>query len=270
MIDSNIQAQLRNEYNPEGSDLRKFQLRLLEMLVFLDRICTKHNIKYILSSGTLLGAERHGGFIPWDDDVDIEMELSEYNIFMEVIGSELEGSDYVLQDYQNDTLYKQPFAKLRDTKSIINDKDNKNLKYNGCFIDIFPMVNRNKRFHSISIKLVSFFLYNLDFKIIPITIKSFYFKIVKKLLYKYLFSYFQKHTKSSSFVFHTYGIVFNRGRHLAYFYPIRRIEFEGHLFNAPNDVDGYLTDVFGSDYNNLPPKESIKCHLEDFSLVTLN
>lgn len=266
MIDSAIQAQLRKEYNPEGSELRKYQLRLLEMLVFIDNVCTKHHINYILSSGTLLGAVRHEGFIPWDDDVDIEMELPEYKRFLNVLTTELEGTDYVLQDFENDTFYKHPFSKLRDKKSIIKDSENKDLKYNGCFIDIFPMIYRNLKLSEVSVKLVSFFLYNLDFKIIPLNIKGWYFKTIKKFLYKFLFVSFQKYTAPSPFVYHLYGVVFNRGRHLSYYYPIRRIKFEDHFFNAPNDIDGYLTDVFGQNYNSLPPKESIKFHLVDFSL----
>ena len=73
MIDATIQQQLRERFNPEGSMLRKQQQRMLEILLHIDEVCTEHNIKYWLSSGTLLGAVRHGGFIPWDDDLDIEM-----------------------------------------------------------------------------------------------------------------------------------------------------------------------------------------------------
>jgi hypothetical protein len=65
--------ELRERYNPEGSLLRRQQTRMLEILLEVDRICQKHDIRYWLSSGTLIGALRHDGFIPWDDDLDIEM-----------------------------------------------------------------------------------------------------------------------------------------------------------------------------------------------------
>ena len=75
MIDEATHKALRAAYNPDGSDLRRHQLVMLDMLIWLDRLCVRHAIPYWLSSGTLLGAVRHGGFIPWDDDVDIELML---------------------------------------------------------------------------------------------------------------------------------------------------------------------------------------------------
>lgn len=78
MIDIELQKKLRAEYNPDGSLLRRQQMRMLEILLHIDKICKENNIPYWLSSGTLLGAVRHEGFIPWDDDVDIEMMREDY------------------------------------------------------------------------------------------------------------------------------------------------------------------------------------------------
>ena len=78
-----------SQYNPEGSTLRKAQMRMLEMLVEVDTICRKHNIPYWIDFGTLLGAVRHKGFIPWDDDMDISVYEKDYNRLREVLVKEL-------------------------------------------------------------------------------------------------------------------------------------------------------------------------------------
>lgn len=126
-----------NRFNPEGSVLRLHQMKMLRILEFVDRVCRKHGIRYWLSSGTLLGAVRHGGFIPWDDDLDIEMLYRDYKRLMEVLPFELP-SNLVLQIMHTDSNYVAPYAKLRETDSYISEVNNigRNYKYNG-FILIF-------------------------------------------------------------------------------------------------------------------------------------
>ena len=88
MITDTLQYELRERYNPNGSTLRRQQLRMFEMLQYIDTVCKNHGIRYWLCSGTLLGAVRHGGFIPWDDDVDIEMLREDYRKFVKVMATE--------------------------------------------------------------------------------------------------------------------------------------------------------------------------------------
>ena len=78
-----------SKYNGEGTMLRKAQLRMLDILIAVDKICRKHNIPYWLDYGTLLGAVRHGGFIPWDDDLDISMMKEDYDRFLTIASKEL-------------------------------------------------------------------------------------------------------------------------------------------------------------------------------------
>src|SRR3954468_16666800 len=99
-------------YNPEGSELRRAQLKMLEILDIFDKICRKHNIKYWLACGTLLGARRHGGFIPWDDDLDVVVLQSDYNKIISVLKAELP-ENLKLQSRETDEKYWWYFPKIR-------------------------------------------------------------------------------------------------------------------------------------------------------------
>ena len=83
------QEELRARFNPDGSPLRRQQMVMLEMAKLLDRICKKHDIPYFLYAGSLLGAIRHDGFIPWDDDFDVALLRKDYKRLMKILPDEL-------------------------------------------------------------------------------------------------------------------------------------------------------------------------------------
>lgn len=119
-------------------ELRKLQLVELELLVEFDRICRKHNIRYSLTGGTLLGAVRHKGFIPWDDDADISMLRSEYDRFRLVCKMELD-SKFYFQDMENTNGYRWGYGKLRKKGTVFLRENQEHMPYEqGVFIDIFP------------------------------------------------------------------------------------------------------------------------------------
>ena len=126
---------------------KKVELSELQELVYaifkdFARVCEKHNIKYSLEGGTLLGAVKYGGFVPWDDDIDIIMHRSEYNKFLKIAPKEL-GEDFFLQSYNNVREFPLNYAKICYNKSQIYDYDYSHLKSmnHGIFIDIFPIDN---------------------------------------------------------------------------------------------------------------------------------
>lgn len=122
-----------------GEDFRRMQLLELDMLVELDRVCRKHDIPYTIFGGSLLGAVRHKGFIPWDDDADIAMLREDYERFRSV-SHELNPEICYFQDHINDPGYRWGYAKLRrtGTKYIRVGQEHLTCK-TGVFIDIFPM-----------------------------------------------------------------------------------------------------------------------------------
>jgi lipopolysaccharide cholinephosphotransferase len=123
------------------SSLREHQLVMLEMLRVLDRICNKHSISYQLFAGTALGAVRHGGFIPWDDDLDVVMLREEYERFLQVAPNEV-GERYFVQAEFSEH-WPCAFSKLRKNgTACIERYIPKDLQtHQGVYIDIFPCDN---------------------------------------------------------------------------------------------------------------------------------
>ena len=123
-------------------DLRKLQLIELDLLLELDRICRKYDIKYVISSGTLLGAVRHGGFIPWDDDLDTYMLRAEYEKFCKICEKELDQKRFFLQNDKTDKEYRWGYAKLRRKGTqYIRDGQEAIKCFSGVSIDIFVLDN---------------------------------------------------------------------------------------------------------------------------------
>lgn len=127
--------------------MQKIELSTLQDLVYsifveFDRICRKHNIKYSMEGGTLMGAVKFSNFVPWDDDIDVIMPREEYNKFLKVAPKELD-CKFFLQSYNNVPEFPLNYAKLCMNGTEIYDYDYTHLKnmHHGIFIDIFPIDN---------------------------------------------------------------------------------------------------------------------------------
>ena len=122
--------------------LKKLQQIQLEMLVEVDRICQKCGIKYNIIAGTLLGAVRHKGYIPWDDDADVALLRPEYEKFRKACETELDKTRFYFQDHQNTKGYRWGYGKLRRKDTLFLRENQENMPYEqGVFIDIFPLDN---------------------------------------------------------------------------------------------------------------------------------
>lgn len=256
MIDYQFQQQLRERFNPDGSMLRKQQLRMLEILLYIDKICKENNIKYWLSSGTLLGAVRHGGFIPWDDDLDIEMLREDYEKFLKVF---TDNDNYALQTYKSDENYFRTFAKVRDLHSEISEFElDRYYKYRGLYVDIFSIERVPKYICR---------LYGGVFEVIgrwrrKCGDNKFLWHILKCFQKITLWTIpiarpiFRIFTKD---LHHSYGSGFLKERHIEDIHPLTSVQFEGYTFPAPNNIDSYLSLIYG-DYNRLPDIDSFVIH----------
>lgn len=240
-------------------EIKKIEVSILDYIV---SICNKHNIKYFLSYGTLLGAVRHKGFIPWDDDIDISLLRPDYEILISLILIDND-KNYKLLTSNTDGYY-YSFAKIVDTRTKVLEK---NLSVNdnmGVWIDIFPLdgVEKSKSFHSWIIQFLDkcraasiniafpkekyHKIMYLPWKLSRFIGYNYFLKIIIKMSKKYSIS-------KSSFVAHMpESYSFCIPKHIME--STTEVLFEGKYYKAPADYDTYLKIHYGN-YMQLPPKE---------------
>ncbi|MBA2562948.1 MAG: LicD family protein [Chitinophagaceae bacterium] len=245
-----------SHYNPEGSVLRRAQMKMLEMLDVFDGICRKHNINYWLVCGTLLGARRHGGFIPWDDDLDVAVLKTDYKKLLSILKEELP-EIFKLQARETDKKYYHYYARIRDTKSrFYRNKGRADyFEYKGIFIDIFFI----EPVPSMEFKKIidKFLLSGIHFA----RAKSLYLKIKYAIMFCFLpiihfiiklSRFYYKYISNSKAYAYAYGCYPYIKYNMEYFFPVSEILFEGKKYKAPHDIDKYLTDNFGLDFMDIP------------------
>lgn len=260
MISPDIHNSLRNQYNPEGSELRQYQLKLVNLLCEFDKICRRMGIKYWLSQGTVLGAVRHEGFIPWDDDIDVEMTYEDYKRFCREF---IDTDCYSLQTIHSDTMYPLPFAKFRDkTSSIPGGSQGIALlyKFQGPFIDIFysepryKIVSKYLNYFYVAAASCAIHIKNISIaRPLVFLLKN----IGEKLsnLTRVIFKPFPGKTYGLGYGSHFYDVSSN----ICDLFPLSTIIFEKHQFPGPRNPEKYLTGIYG-DYMRIPDCKQRKTH----------
>ena len=256
---------LRERFNPEGSLLRRQQMRMLDILLEVDKICKRHDIQYWLSSGTLIGAMRHDGFIPWDDDLDIEMMRSDYLRLMEVLPKELP-EWLALQNSDTDENYFFFYAKVRDRRSRMLEQNNYDRiwKEQGIYIDILPMEQHPIWLHKLTEKTVGH-MYKIwrtstdDQKAIKSVRRIFDFN--DRILFPCLrFFTFHFSLFTSKVITSGMGIPFHNRRYAKEIFPLTTHVFEGYQLPVPGNADAHLRHLFG-DYMQLPDLNKLAPHV---------
>lgn len=264
MIDAALQKELRERFNPDGSRLRAVQMRLYDLLCKFDDFCSANGIKYWLDSGTLIGAVRHGGFIPWDDDVDVMMLREDWEKLQAVFK---ETDDLFLQTMDTEPYYVHIFAKFRDKHTWVQERFPRHYRVNGVYLDIFVIDRAYPKFVSQRCKQHNLYLNKLANRVKTLTPYG-AFRI------KFWRSWFRFNVALCSFLFRPFrskeylrilpGCPFYKHLYkpewVAQTVPMM---FEGREFPVPVAYDAYLTRLYG-DWNSLPDLDKILVHLEDF------
>lgn len=261
-IEPKLQEKFRAEYNPDGSMLRRQQMKMLDILLHFDKVCREHNIKYWLSSGTMLGAVRHGGFIPWDDDLDVEMMREDYLKFLQVWQDD---ENYLLHTPDNDLHYIMPYAKIRDKHSVLEEyMGGCYFKYKGVFIDIFALEYTHRFLshytHMMLRRIRKFENRHKPSKLIDMIIS------LRKRISFFLFKLwrFISNLLPGQQLRYMYGTwCYREERHIDDIFPLTTIKFEGYDFPAPHDSDAYLRKIYG-DYMQIPEVKEVHTKTIEF------
>lgn len=262
------QESLRQEYNPDGSVLRKAQLRLLDMAIYLQETAKKIDVPCRLDGGNVLGAMRHGGFIPWDDDIDMVVDYKDFKRLCDYLKAHPH-PQFVLQDNETDPGFYKEWACLRDLKSENRSHDNQQSadrrmheaqKFRGLHVDIFPyegnMIPWLQRLAAklsvnVNTKLAGRYplLAQMSYKILHVIVFP-VFRLVGKLF------------GNPNLYMHSYGAWFYEQNPRRCMIPHKDIIFEGHTFEGPADADELCRIAYGN-YMDLPPRDKRDRHKID-------
>ena len=242
----------------------------LEILQYIVEFCTKNDIKCSIAYGSLIGAIRHDGFIPWDDDIDILMLREDYERFRSLFLNS-ETDKYYLIDGDSDKKYPFPFMKICDNRTILYER-NMNYSFNGIYVDIFPLdhlpVNEKKWANAVNKLLLlhnlmgvkirkrltrSTFLKTAFSDILYIFLKIIPLSVLKKAIKLQIHSLSKE---PSEFVGNiTTGAYIRKERFdVQLFNKMTCHQFENILVPIPEEYDTILHKIYG-DYMQLPPEE---------------
>lgn len=255
--------------------LREAQILMKTILRDIDKICRENNISYWIESGTMLGAKRHNGFIPWDDDIDIGMMRKDYERFLELAPSHLP-DDLFLQNAQLDSGVENSWSKVRHKYSKLIEEDDAEY-HEGLFVDIFPydFYECNLTDKSYIRKKISEINYLMLFKSklpyeknIVENLKRGIAKGYKQILIRKDLNEFcvdrQKKAingvKKENGRFVGYGseigeFDFDRYMEKDIIFPVKEGKFEDIKVKIPNDSHRYLTTIYGESYMDIPKIE---------------
>lgn len=251
----------------------------LSILGEIERVCKQNNIEYFAYAGTLLGAVRHKGFIPWDDDIDIGMMREDYNRFLEVAPKEL-SNQFSIEHATINLNFPVYYAKVFKNGTLFVETHTKKSKVNqGIFVDVFPFDNAasSECARKLYKKRIEFYNQLNRAKVLskassvkpPLKriiavlgrsiLKVVLLPIPRSFLFNRMDEVVQMYNKSDSTWVSSRGYAVVRKNDLL---PIKQLQFENIRIPVPQNADAMLRNIYG-DYMTLPPAEKRVGHAPD-------
>ena len=256
-----------------NKELRKYQLTLVDILDEFVKICNKHDLTYFLLAGSCLGAIRHKGFIPWDDDIDVGMPREDYEKFIKIAIEELDDK-YFLDHYETNKYMHLGFMKLKmNNTTAKSGYSDARRDHDGFSIDIFPIdYNQNK--DSIRVYIVAH-LSRTILEVIKVRNHAMGFSCLRHKIISLPFFLLTNHriqrianwlykidNKKKHINCAIYSNIYHYKKDIYPYdvvFPATKVTFEGKEYNVYHNPDKYLTQLYG-DYMKIPPKEKRVSH----------
>ena len=246
---------------------RKLQLRILDIVKDVDKICRENDIDYYILYGSALGAIRHQGFIPWDDDFDIGMTFDNYVKFLEICEKKLDKNKYYVQTPEKEKNYYLSFSKIRDIRTTLIEEGNENIDIvRSVYIDVFPLVGiPNNKIKERILKINRAFMLFANMNVInnkflrcifDIILKIFGRRKILKYTTKRCFKYNTNDCEYWCSIADGDGYIQNKIKREIYGKP-KYVKFEDIMLPVPENTDKYLKNIYG-DYMKIPSEEQIK------------
>ena len=256
----------------EKNSCSHLQKTILIIADEIDRICAKYNIPYSIYGGTLLGAVRHKGFIPWDDDFDVAMKREHFERFISVCKKELDSSKFFLQTENTELNYAFAFAKLQLVNTELIEDFSKNVPiHHGIFADIFALDNIPENVYKMKWMLFkNHILKNMiwvkcgygeiwhkkkmRYKVLKMITFPLPINLLKRIRYKIITKY--NHQKTKYVFVSDYP---NNRLDVSWYKTLKKYKFEDREYMGLENYQDYLFLMYG-DYMKLPPIEDRRVH----------
>ena len=265
----------------QNNDMERLHSTLVEILDYIVSVCESNGLRYFLIYGSALGAYRHQGFIPWDDDLDIGLPRDDYEKFLAI----MKNNPSDLYQIQNDTTeekYYLTFSKVRKQGTLFMESIAEGMyRDNGIFVDVFPLdylADKSSVKHRIKEYVITYLNHALRYA----GYKNAYDKKCSKVRHvvehiicfpafvlskKWLTNIIKRLNKGkckeadAKYLVEYCDLRYRWAQPIEYYFPAKKMMFCGKEYNVPGQIEKYLSASYGEDYMQLPPEEDRVTHL---------